>query len=252
MKGIAKSLMFKLGYEVSKTSSNMGAPVEITADERDLVEFIKNKELSMVSYERLWNTLLSCKYASEYGVKGDFVECGVWRGGNAIIAAYINKKYAQGKKVWLFDTFKGMTRPTSFDIKSSSGMDADQKFRENQKKDRNDWCFASLNDVKTSLHNLDLLDSDINFVEGDVCSTLNKDNLPDLISVLRLDTDWYESTKKELEVLYPRLEIGGVLIIDDYGNWAGSKKATDEYFEINGGRPFLQYIDSTGRSGVKR
>ena len=109
-----------------------------------------------------------------------------------------------------------------------------------------------MNDVKTSLHNLDLLDSDINFVEGDVCSTLNKDNLPDLISVLRLDTDWYESTKKELEVLYPRLEIGGVLIIDDYGNWAGSKKATDEYFEINGGRPFLQYIDSTGRSGVKR
>jgi hypothetical protein len=75
--------------------------------------------------------------------------------------------------------------------------------------------------------------------------------LPKKISVLRLDTDWYDSTLLELEILYPRLSVGGVLLIDDYGYWSGAKKAVDEYFEKNGNRPFLQYTDSTGRTGVK-
>ena len=74
--------------------------------------------------------------------------------------------------------------------------------------------------------------------------------MPRVISVLRLDTDWYESTKAELEILYPKLAIGGVLIIDDYGHWGGSRKAVDEYF-ANRSRPFLQYIDQTARIGIK-
>jgi hypothetical protein len=86
-------------------------------------------------------------------------------------------------------------------------------------------------------------------VQGDVRQTLDV-NIPEKISVLCLDTDWYESTKKELCVLYPKLSHQGVLIIDDYGSWSGSKKATDEYFETIQ-RPFLQYTDWTGRMGVK-
>lgn len=90
------------------------------------------------------------------------------------------------------------------------------------------------------------LSSQVILIEGDVLETLVKtQNIPGKISVLRLDTDWYESTKKELEVLYPKLAVGGVLMIDDYGYWGGAKKAVDEYF-ADIPRPFLQYTDSAG------
>src|SRR5262249_6800965 len=116
----------------------------------------------------------------------------------------------------------------------------------------NEWCYASLDDVRNNFVNVGLLSNNVVFVQGDVTQTLaNEENLPKSISVLRLDTDWYESTKKELEVLYPRLNRGGVLLIDDYGYWAGSKQATDEFFAKNQNRPFLQYTDSSGRLAVK-
>jgi predicted O-methyltransferase YrrM len=98
---------------------------------------------------------------------------------------------------------------------------------------------------------LKLLSPSVRFVEGDVVQSLKiESNLPESISVLRLDTDWYESTRAELEVLYPRLSPGGVLIIDDYGHWGGAKKAVDEYFRGRP-KPLLQYTDYTGRMGVK-
>ena len=73
-------------------------------------------------------------------------------------------------------------------------------------------------------------------------------NIPKKISILRLDTDFYESTKIELEILYARLETSGVLIIDDYGNYKGARKAVDEYFKI---KPFLIYLDHTSRLLIK-
>ena len=77
--------------------------------------------------------------------------------------------------------------------------------------------------------------------------TLNiPSNLPESISVLRLDTDWYESTRKELQILYPRLGVGGVLIIDDYGYWDGCRKAVHEYFASNRLHINPHVIDSTG------
>ena len=77
----------------------------------------------------------------------------------------------------------------------------------------------------------------------------NGENLPNKISILRLDTDFYESTKIELKYLYPLLVEGGILIIDDYGSWLGSKKATDEYFsnKIN----FMHFIDHSARMIIK-
>lgn len=90
------------------------------------------------------------------------------------------------------------------------------------------------------------------FVKGDVTQTLlNKSNLPKKISVLRLDTDFYESTRIELDILYPLLSPKGVLIIDDYGSWTGSKKAVDEYFKMKDFKPLLNVIDRGGRSSIK-
>jgi hypothetical protein len=79
---------------------------------------------------------------------------------------------------------------------------------------------------------------------------LEEKNLPEQISILRLDTDWYTSTKIELEVLYKKLVKGGILIIDDYGHWQGARKAVDEYFKNK--NIWLHYVDYTCRYIIKK
>lgn len=193
---------------------------------------------------------MACRYVVDAGIPGDFVECGVWRGGNAIIAASIFKSSGDSRRVHLFDTFNGMTEPGGHDD-AIGGANDPKKLFESMKRDHgSDWCYASLDDVRRNFEVLGL--DNASFVEGDVIDTLaDPQNLPERISVLRLDTDWYESTKKELEVLYPRLSLGGVLTIDDYGHWTGAKKAVDEYFSGSVSKPLLQFVDADGRAGIK-
>jgi O-methyltransferase len=144
-----------------------------------------------------------------------------------------------------------MTEPTSLDIRSRDGKQAMSDYIKQQKVDHNAWCYASLDDVTATFRMRGLDGGNVKFVQGDVCATLAvPDNLPEKIAILRLDTDWYESTIAELNILYPRLEQGGVLIVDDYGYWGGARKAVDEYFRDKP-RPFFHYIDGTGRSAVK-
>ncbi len=255
LKKIVQNTLSTFGYEIrrtSKSSANRSMPVELNLAEREIVNYIMSNKLTMVSYERLWATIMACKYVVDRGIEGDFVECGVWRGGNALAAAEIFRLYKSERKVWLFDTFKGMTAPTDVDVRASDGRAAKEQYEDEQRGGHNEWCFASIEDVRRNFHDRGLA-SNVNFIEGDVCQTLNGDesSLPNKISVLRLDTDWYESTKKELEVLYPRLTIGGCLLVDDYGHWSGSRRAVDEYFLKNQSRPFLHCIDYTGRVAVK-
>lgn len=224
-------------------------PVECDAGDREILEHVVTSGLTMVSHERLFTTLMACKHVCQAGVEGDFVECGVWRGGNSLLAADVFRRAQQARQTWLFDTFTGMTEPTDADVKYN-GQGAMETFLNKQRTDRNDWCFASIEDVQDTFRRREL-SGHARFVKGDVQQTLlDPKSLPDQISVLRLDTDWYESTRAELEVLYPRLSVGGVLIVDDYGYWQGAKKAVDEYFQAVP-RPFLQYTDQTGRVGVK-
>lgn len=228
------------------------APVELAQTDLEFIAMIKRKKWSMVSDQRLYATMMACKHVAHNDIPGDFVECGVWRGGNALIAAWVFGQYAPSKKIWLFDTFLGMTEPSEADTRLTTGKLAIKTYESRAKGDYNDWCYASLDAVRENFDHCGLLGENIRFVPGDVIETLGNDcNVPKKISLLRLDTDWYESTRKELEVLYPRLVHGGIIIIDDYGYWAGSKRATDEYFEKAGNRPFLQYVDSDGRMGIK-
>jgi len=90
----------------------------------------------------------------------------------------------------------------------------------------------------------------LHFVRGPVETTL-PEHAPERLALLRLDTDWYESTRHELQHLYPRLSEGGVLIVDDYGHWEGARRAVDEYFERHPPAPLLNRIDYTGRIAVK-
>jgi len=244
-----------LGYEIRPTpkrEADSRIPIELSEQDRELVHHVMANQLTMVSYERLSSTILASHYVVQNDIAGDFVECGVWRGGNALVAASVFRRYGSDKKVWLFDTFAGMTAPTDHDFQYSDGKLAAPQYHASLKKEHNEWALAHLGEVTKTFRDFSLSDRAI-FVRGDVNDTLRDVNqvLPPSISILRLDTDWYESTMTELGVLYPRLSVGGCLIVDDYGHWAGSRKATDEYFTKMGNRPFLQSTDYSGRAGVK-
>ncbi|NOL48015.1 macrocin-O-methyltransferase family protein [Synechococcus sp. MIT S9220] len=239
-------------------SRSLPFPPECTPEDRDLILSISSSNdpsnrLSMLSLERLWASLSSTSYVIDRQIPGHIVECGVWRGGCSILMASKILSKKSSKLVYMFDTFSGMTEPTSFDITSSSDTSTIQKFKSQQKSGYNEWCYASLDDVISNLHNFNVYDQ-CKLIQGDVSVSLNHDaNLPESISLLRLDTDWYESTKIELRILYPRLCSGGVLLIDDYGHWQGARKAVDEYFSSLSvrDRPLMFCTDRTGRALIK-
>lgn len=249
---ILKKFVGALGYELNKVDKYQRIAVELDNDEVELIKYVLDSGYTMTTVPRLVNTLKSCKYVVENDISGDFVECGVWRGGNGILAKKLFERMGSDKKVWMFDTFEGMTAPTQFDVVASNKSLAEVKYKKTKKDTHSEWAYASLEDVKRNCESSAVNLSSIKFVKGDVCKTLaKKSNLPKEISILRLDTDWYESTKAELESLYPILSKRGVLIVDDYGYWEGSRKAVDEYFEKRQYKPLFNVVDYTGRSAIK-
>ena len=166
------------------------------------------------------------------------------------VALTLLKEKKDKKDLYLFDTYEGMSKPTDLDV-SFEGKKANSQFEENKKsEDSTDWCFASLDEVKQNVMKTDYSTEKLHFIKGKVENTL-PEYAPKQISLLRLDTDWYESTKHALNHLFPRLVSGGVLILDDYGYWAGAKKAVDEYFAQNKTQILLNRIDQTGRIAIK-
>lgn len=237
------------GYDYTTVS-----PVEFSKSDLEILRYVIHKRFTMGSRERVVATINACKHAIQAGIGGDFVECGVWRGGNSIAAKLTFENYGSDKKVWLFDTFTGMTPPTEHDTTRFSEKSAAERFAEAQTGEHNEWCFASLEDVQANFKSAGADMAGVRFIAGDVTKTLaEEDNLPDELCALRLDTDFYDSTKAELEVLYPRLSIGGSLLIDDFGHWDGARRAVEEYLEglPARARPLLHYTDYSGRMGVK-
>ena len=242
-------------------------PVEATETEKKLMNIVlsgidESGALTMVTPERLWAAINAVKYVVENNIQGEIVECGVWRGGCSLAMAYMLSKLGSNKKVYLYDTYSGMTQPGIYDSKFPKegkiirfANNASEKYNLLQREDYNEWCYASLDDVKSNFEKASLMDYAI-FIKGDVKETLsNPSNLPkNGISLLRLDTDFYDSTKIELQALYPILSVKGVCLLDDYGTWKGVKKAVDEYFDqpsfINK-KPFMSVLDQGGRSLIK-
>jgi hypothetical protein len=212
-----------------KLSQISSFPIE--ADKK-IIKFINiSSKYSMTGSERMYLLSQAILNAKEKRLCGDFVECGVWRGGNIVLYKLLNDFYNLNKAIFAYDTFEGMTEPEEIDM-DFYGNSAKKHLLTSLKSENleNTHCFSTIDSVKKNILEHTNL-KNINFIIGPVEKTLLiKKNLPKKISVLRLDTDWYSSTKIELEILYPRLVKGGVLIIDDYGTWYGSKKATDEYF----------------------
>jgi O-methyltransferase len=227
--------------------------VEAKDDEIKLLEI--SSKYSMTSLLRRWALINAIKYINNENIEGEFVECGVWKGGNLIIYNNLIEKFNLNKKIYAYDTFAGMSEPTIHDT-NILDINAKKEWENSQKTNEVNLsfnCYSSLNEVKDNIkNNSDKENSlkNLNFIEGKVEETLKvKQNLPDKISILRLDTDWYESTKAELEILYPKLSKNGILIIDDYGHWKGARKAVDEYF--NDKKVVKHYIDFSCRMIIK-
>jgi hypothetical protein len=201
---------------------------------------------TMTSVERMGALYDSLEYIRANNIKGDFVECGVWKGGNILgIMEYLAFHKMTDRKVFLYDTFKGMTPPEDID-KDLNGRKAESILEDVM-------CISPIDEVRETISRSSFPMANVIFVQGDVCVTLNgaKYIHESNLALLRLDTDWYASTKKEMEVLYPKLNFGGVLIVDDYGHWKGSKTAVDEYFEGQGISPKIEQIDYTGIKIIK-
>jgi hypothetical protein len=203
------------------------------------------KSFTMTSVERIHALYYSLEYIINNNIPGDFVECGVWRGGNILgIASYLHARNITDRKIWIYDTFEGMTPPESVDIDLNGVSAGDIVGTDGIK------CYCSLKEVKNNLASSQFSQDNMNYIVGDVVQTLDDiKNIPIDIALLRLDTDWYQSTKKELDILYPKLVNKGVLIVDDYGHWKGSKQAVDEYFYNKD--VTIENIDYTGIKIIK-
>ncbi|MBU2259633.1 TylF/MycF family methyltransferase [Patescibacteria group bacterium] len=221
----------------------------IDQDKMFLEIFESCKNFTMTSKERMYALYKATRQVIECSVPGDFVECGVWKGGSAMIIAYsLIGLNATDRKIYLYDTFEGMTEPKECDFRAWDNTRAWNEWNDKQKLNYNDWCYAPMNEVKSNMTSTGYPEENIIYVKGKVEETIPK-RAPAEIAILRLDTDWYESTMHELIHLYPLLSKNGVLIIDDYGYWAGSKKATDEYF--SNFKIVFNRIDDTGIIAIK-
>lgn len=203
---------------------------------------------TMTAPEKLNALILATRYVARHGVPGDIVECGVWRGGSMqAVARTLIEAGDTGRHLHLYDTFEGMPPPTERDRRHDGRSAAD--LLATNARDAGVWAVATLDDVREGLRETGYPQDNIHFHPGRVEETVPA-VMPDRISILRLDTDWYESTRHELRHLYPRLSPGGVLLIDDYGWWEGARQAVDEWL-AESGTPLLLLRMASGRIAVK-
>ena len=213
----------------------------------------KVKPYTMTSNGRLFGLIEAVKYVIKHNIPGDFVECGVWKGGSMMaIAETLIQLGITDRQLYLYDTFEGMTAPTENDI-DSLNRTADRQLKENfySKETNIVWAYSGLDEVKNNMSVINYPTQNIHYVKGDILKTI-PETISSTIALLRLDTDWYESTKHEMIHLFPLLQRNGVLIIDDYGFWRGSRKAIDEYVEENKVQILLNRMDETGRIALKQ
>jgi O-methyltransferase len=212
------------------------------------LDIIRNiKDYTMTSPERIFALIEAVKYIVNNNISGEIVECGVWKGGSlmAIMQVLMGMKI-NDRKIIGFDTFEqGMTESKTFDV-SVHGLKGKDVVKEWEK--NNDYPSQKV--VTNYLLDSGYNKENIKLVKGDIIDTLKKESLGN-IALLRLDTDWYETTKFELEYLYDKVVKGGIIIIDDYGYWKGARKAVDEFISQSNLPVYLARIDSTARLIVK-
>lgn len=218
----------------------------------DLQLLSEVRPFTMTTPERIFALISAVRYVAANQVPGAIVECGVWRGGSMMaVAKTLLQLGCTDRHLHLFDTFAGMTAPTEKDRTAFERQDPSEKYAQAQRPDGVvEWSYASLDEVQQNMWSTGYPKDLIHFVKGPVEKTI-PDDAPDQIALLRLDTDFYESSRHEMEHLYPRLIKTGVLILDDFGHWEGQRTAVEEYFKKHNIHLLLTRVDYTGRVAIK-
>lgn len=248
-----KKILNSLGVDIVKynlPNSIKSFPQDFSSNIVELILAVK--PYTQTSPERLFALCEAVKYISMNRIEGDIVECGVWKGGSMMaVAKMLLALKDDSRSLYLFDTYEGMISPGENDV-DISGKFAKILMNKSKKEEQESiWCYAPLDQVKQTVLGVGYNPDLINFIPGKVEDTI-PEHAPEKIALLRLDTDWYESTRHELIHLFPRISSGGVIIIDDYGHWLGARKAVDEYLQENNIPLLLNRIDYTGRIGIVR
>lgn len=247
------------GWElVHSASRDRAAVADLSAADQAIVQRVA--PYTLTGLDRRASLILAVDHLVRERIGGDIVECGVWRGGSMMaVALALLARGDSTRHLYLYDTYEGMSAPTAED-RSHDGVAAQLQL-EQTARGQGVWCEAGLADVQANLWSTGYPKERIHFIEGKVEDTIpgpaaGSMAAPDRIALLRLDTDWYASTRHEMQQLYPRLQSGGLLLIDDYGHWQGARQAVDEYFAdpAHAGAPFapfLHRVDYTARLLVK-
>lgn len=241
----AKRALRRAGLDVDRIVFGDG----LAESDRATVKAVER--FTMTSPARIAAVCDAVRYLVRSRIEGDMVECGVWRGGSMMaVARTLIDEGAPDRRLFLYDTYAGMTEPTAVD-RGPREQAASMLMRRFGRDARGNslWCNASIQDVEANIARTGYPMELCTFVEGRVEETV-PNAPPGRIALLRLDTDWYESTRCELENLFPLLVPGSVLILDDYGHWEGARRAVDEFLARHEIPLLLNRIDYTGRVAV--
>lgn len=251
MRRLVRKAARALGYDIARQQAWARAAAFLTgisANDQAILRRIAH--YTMTSIDRQIALIQAVRQLVRSGTPGCFVECGVWRGGSTMaVALTLAQEGDTGRDLYLFDTFEGMTAPTDAD-KRPDGTPAITLLQRHKQR-TGTWAYAGIDEVRANMMSTNYPWDRVHFVQGPVEQTIPAHAPPAPIALLRLDTDWYESTKHEMVHLFPLLCQGGVLIVDDYGHWQGARKAIDEYLVEQARREVLHRIDYTGRLLIK-
>ncbi len=233
--------------EAAEADGSHELPIDFDETDAELCRRVAS--YTMTTPPRIYALRRAVEYVATRPIDGALVECGVWRGGSMMaVALTLHRLGVTDRDLYLFDTFEGMTEPGEEDVKHSGERASD--VLAGASRDSHDWAVAPIDQVREAVLSVGYPEGRIHFVQGRVEDTLPA-KAPAEIALLRLDTDWYSSTKHELVHLYPRLAPSGVLIIDDYAYWKGAGRAVDEYLEEHELKLLLNRIDYTARIAVR-
>lgn len=242
LRDVTRRILGKKGSDLAWAAAQRVAyPADFSPEDIALCRKVERQ--TMTSPERIVALAAAIRAVVANRIPGAIVECGVWRGGSMMAAAMTLLAAGDGnRELVLFDTFEGMTAPGERDV-SVAGQPASRSAPEGS-------CRSTEAEVAANLRSTGYPPQRVRLVKGRVEETV-PGQAPGEIALLRLDTDWYESTRHELIHLYPRLSRGGALIIDDYGHWSGARRAVDEFLATVSPQPLLWRIDYTARCCIK-
>ena len=236
------TMLGRLGYQLVM----IGTEFQDVPDAHKQV-FQRVKPFTMTSEHNVYTLLRCLEHLKQHQIPGSIVECGVWRGGMMMAALHGLQLIGDTTRdVYLYDTFEGMVEPGAEDDEKARKLYVEYKRADGS----SEWCRSTIDEVKGNLASCKYPQEKLHFIKGKVEESI-PGVLPGQIALLRLDTDWYESTRHEFEHLFPLVAKGGFVIIDDYGAWQGSRKATDEYLAKHNLSYFLHRIDTCSRMFVK-